>query len=55
MGEGPELELAKQLTNDKNIDNVQFLGNTQEVEKELLPFRLIYSSIKDRKLWFSCS
>ena len=35
IGEGPELELAKQLINDKNIDNVQFLGNTQEVEKEL--------------------
>ena len=35
IGEGPELELAKQLIKDKNIDNVQFLGNTQEVEKEL--------------------
>ena len=33
IGEGPEL--AKQLIDDKNIDNVQFLGNTQEVEKEL--------------------
>ena len=29
------MELAKQLIDDKNIDNVQFLGNTQEVEKEL--------------------
>jgi N-acetyl-alpha-D-glucosaminyl L-malate synthase BshA len=35
IGEGPESELAKQLIDEKNIDNVQFLGNTQEVEKEL--------------------
>ena len=35
IGEGPELEVSKQLVKDKNIENVEFLGNTQEVEKEL--------------------
>ena len=35
IGEGPELDVSKQLIKDKKIENVEFLGNTQEVEKEL--------------------
>jgi N-acetyl-alpha-D-glucosaminyl L-malate synthase BshA len=35
IGEGPELDISKQLVKEKNIENVEFLGNTQDVEKEL--------------------
>tara|TARA_B100001029_G_scaffold104883_1_gene86434 strand:+ start:1212 stop:2318 length:1107 start_codon:yes stop_codon:yes gene_type:complete len=35
IGEGPELELAKSMSEELKIKNIYFLGNTDEVEKEL--------------------
>ena len=35
IGEGPELEIAKEMTKELKIPDVYFLGNTNEVEKEL--------------------
>tara|TARA_B100000941_G_scaffold285844_1_gene258462 strand:- start:305 stop:1108 length:804 start_codon:yes stop_codon:yes gene_type:complete len=35
IGEGPELDVAKEMTKELKIPNVYFLGNTNEVEKEL--------------------
>ena len=35
IGEGPELELAKSMSEEIKIKNIYFLGNTDEVEKEL--------------------
>ena len=35
IGEGPELEAVKDIVESKKIKNVYFLGNTQQVEREL--------------------
>jgi len=35
IGEGPELEVAKSMSDDLKIKNISFLGNTNEVEKVL--------------------
>ena len=35
IGEGPELEIARSMSEDLQIKNIYFLGNTNEVEKVL--------------------
>ena len=35
IGEGPELEVVRDIVERKKIKNVYFLGNTQQVEREL--------------------
>jgi len=35
IGEGPELDVAKSMSEELKIKNIYFLGNTNEVEKEL--------------------
>ena len=35
IGEGPELDVAKSMSEELKIKNIHFLGNTNEVEKEL--------------------
>jgi len=35
IGEGPELEVAKSMAKDLKIKNIDFMGNTNEVEKVL--------------------
>ena len=35
IGEGPELDVAKSMSEELKIKNIHFLGNTNDVEKEL--------------------
>ena len=54
IGEGPDKTLAENLCNELGISHlVDFLGNTNQVEKKLMSFGFIFITILCREFWFS--